>query len=94
MFTSLDILNIRLMNRSGWILNLLATFGWFAATVWFSFDSSSRVCLSLSSSPTRLMVKKSEHDRTDHSDEVCETPVQPLEGLVDEKGGHIVLETV
>lgn len=82
------------MDRSGWILNLLATFGWFAATVWFSFDSSSKVCLYLSSFSTRLIVKKNEHARTDGSDEACETPVQPLEGLVDEKGGHIVLETV
>ena len=40
------------------------------------------------------MGKKNEHSRTDGSDEACETPVQPLEGLVDEKGGHIVLETV
>lgn len=40
------------------------------------------------------MVKKNEHARTDENGEVCETPVQPLEGLVDEKGGHIVLETV
>jgi hypothetical protein len=80
--------------RSGWVLNLLATFGWFAATIWFSYGFASKVSLFIAIlSVARLIIQK-EHVNEDENDETCETPIQPFEGLVDEKRGQITLETV
>ena len=80
-----------LMCRSGWTLHLLATLGYFIATIYFTLPSvpvsSYFLCREMD------LIFQDEQ----HGDGGCRYPIPPLEGLVNEKGGesgHIALETV
>jgi hypothetical protein len=80
-----------LICRSGWILHLLATLGYFFATIYFTLPSVSVSPYILKNAGTTDIKEKEDV----HAG--CRTPIPPLEGLVNEKSGksgHIALETV